>query len=401
MHVRHPGNNQYRQDGVGLNHLPSGRFAANGAWLAVCVMAHDLARWTARLGLGAEELRASRPELITVDISGYGKGGPYAQARAYDLLVQSEAGSCAITGTVGQPVKPGIPLADIGAGMYALSSVLAALFVRERTGVGTAISVGMFDVVAEWMGPALHLARYGGRDLVPTGLSSRMVARYGSYQTADGQTLVLGTTNDREWQRLATQVLDRPDLAADPRYARNSDRVARRAELDAVIGEWAAGLGAADCRAAGRAAVVKGQRFHRKLNRHGQAVDRKEHAREHHHRREDQSEVVAEEVVPGRERVDGQTERREREADEQRDAAAKRDARQQQDGERPDQIEMLFDRERPCVQDHGRVKPVGVRVVGQIEPGERGITDVRCDAVPWPEPGGEREIGGQRLGRLE
>ncbi|MGI8335543.1 CaiB/BaiF CoA transferase family protein [Actinomadura scrupuli] len=205
------------------------------------VLVQNLAPGAAgRLGLDPAELRERHPRLITVDISGYGQGGPYAQARAYDLLVQAEAGSCAITGTPEDPAKPGIPLADIGAGMYALSSVLAALFVRERTGTGTAISVGLFDAVTEWMGFALNQARYGGFDVRPNGLSSPMVAPYGAYRTADGQTLVLGTTNDREWRRLALEVLGRPDLAEDPRYATNSDRVAHREELDAVIGEWAA-----------------------------------------------------------------------------------------------------------------------------------------------------------------
>jgi crotonobetainyl-CoA:carnitine CoA-transferase CaiB-like acyl-CoA transferase len=219
------------------------------------VLVQNLAPGAAgRLGLDAAELCARHPRLITVDISGYGQGGPYAQARAYDLLVQAEAGSCAITGTPEDPAKPGIPLADIGAGMYALSSVLAALFVRERTGTGTAISVGLFDAVTEWMGFALNQARYGGFDVRPNGLSSPMVAPYGSYRTADGQTLVLGTTNDREWRRLAVEVLERPDLAADPRYATNSDRVAHRDELDAVIGEWAAGHPLDRCRKAAGAA---------------------------------------------------------------------------------------------------------------------------------------------------
>jgi itaconate CoA-transferase len=208
----------------------------------------------ARLGLSSAELRARFPRLITVDISGYGRGGPYASHRAYDLLVQSEAGSCAITGSPGRPAKPGIPVADIGAGMYALSAVLTALFVRERTGEGTAVSVGLFDVVAEWMGYALYHARYGGTDIQPLGVGSPAVAPYGAYPTADGQTLVLGTTNDREWQRLATDVLGRADLADDPRYATNADRVARRPELDAVIAEWAAGLSLSQCRSAAGAA---------------------------------------------------------------------------------------------------------------------------------------------------
>ena len=217
----------------------------------------------ARLGLDPQALRSARPALITVGISGYGDGGPMAKARAYDLLAQSEAGSCAITGFAGRPAKPGIPIADIGAGMYALSSVLTALFVRERTGEGTAISVGMFDVMTEWMGYALNWARYAGIDIEPVGVGSQAVAPYGAYPTADGQTVVLGTTNDKEWRRLATDVLRRPDLADDPRYATNSDRVARRAELDAVIGEWAAGLSLAQCRQAAEAATLG----HARLNR--------------------------------------------------------------------------------------------------------------------------------------
>jgi crotonobetainyl-CoA:carnitine CoA-transferase CaiB-like acyl-CoA transferase len=132
--------------------------------------------------------------------------------------------------------------------------VLAALLVRERTGAGTAISVGLFDAVAEWMGFALNQARYGGVDPQPNGLSSPMVAPYGAYRTGDGQVLVLGTTNDREWRRLAGTVLGRPDLADDPRYARNALRVARRAELDEIIAEWAAGRSLADGRAAAEAA---------------------------------------------------------------------------------------------------------------------------------------------------
>jgi len=217
----------------------------------------------ARLGLDPAELRAARPSLIMVGISGYGDGGPYAGARAYDLLAQAEAGSCSITGRPGEPAKPGIPIADIGAGMYALSSVLTALFVRERTGEGATVSVGLFDAVAEWMGYALNLARYAGIDLEPNGVSSPAVAPYGAYRTLDGQTLVLGTTNDREWRRLGRDVLGRPDLAGDPRYATNRDRIARRAELDAVIGRWAASLPLAECRKAAEAAGIG----HARLNR--------------------------------------------------------------------------------------------------------------------------------------
>jgi crotonobetainyl-CoA:carnitine CoA-transferase CaiB-like acyl-CoA transferase len=215
------------------------------------------------MGLAAAGLRSEHPRLITVDISGYGRGGPYATERAYDLLVQAEAGSCAITGDPERPVKPGIPIADIGAGMYAVSSVLAALLVRERTGVGTEISIGLFDVVTEWMGFALNQARYAGTDVTPNGLSSPTVAPYGGYRTSDGHTFMLGTTNDREWQRLARDVLARPDLATDARYASNSDRVARRAELDALIGAWVAEHSLADCRRSAEAAGLG----HARLNR--------------------------------------------------------------------------------------------------------------------------------------
>ena len=234
------------------------------------VLVQNLAPGAAgRIGLDSAKLRAGHPRLITVDISGYGKGGPYAAARAYDLLVQAEAGSCAITGTPEHPAKPGIPLADIGAGMYALSSVLTALLVRERAGQGAEISIGLFDVVAEWMGFALNQARYGTGEVLPNGLSSPMVSPYGAYRTKDGQTLVLGTTNDREWRRLAADVLVRPDLAENPRYATNAQRVARRPELDAVIAAWAGERLLDECRKAAESAGLG----HARLNTPAEVLD--------------------------------------------------------------------------------------------------------------------------------
>jgi crotonobetainyl-CoA:carnitine CoA-transferase CaiB-like acyl-CoA transferase len=227
------------------------------------VLVQNLAPGAAiRLGLDPRVLREQRPELITVGISGFGNGGPFEKARAYDLLAQAEGGSVAVTGDEGYRAKPGIPMADIGAGMYALSSVLTALFVRERTGEGATIDVGLFDVVTEWMGYFLNVARYGGYDLQPNGVSSPAVSPYGAYETKDGHTVVLGTTNDREWQRLAREVLRRPDLADDPRYATNAQRCERRAELDEVIAAWAASLPINDCRAAAEAA----QLGHARLN---------------------------------------------------------------------------------------------------------------------------------------
>jgi itaconate CoA-transferase len=193
----------------------------------------------ARRGLAAAQVTSRHPRLIAVDISGYGEGGPLQQRRAYDLLVQSESGSCSITGRPGSPAKPGVPVADIGGAMYAYSSVLAALYERERTGRGAAISVALFDAATEWMGYPLHYTMGTGIEQEPQGVGSPAVAPYASFVTSDGETIVLGTTNDAEWQRLATVALERPDLAAEPAYASNAQRVARRHELDPVIAAWA------------------------------------------------------------------------------------------------------------------------------------------------------------------
>ncbi len=194
----------------------------------------------ARRGLGAAQVVERFPRMVAVDISGYGAGGPLAKRRAYDLLVQSEGASCSVTGLPGAPAKPGIPVADISSGMYAFSSALAALYDRERTGKGAAISISLFDAITEWMGYPLHYTLGSGIEQEPRGVGSPAVAPYGAYPTRDGEEMVLGTTNDAEWQRLATRVLEREDLAADPRYAKNHDRTARRDELDPQIAGWTA-----------------------------------------------------------------------------------------------------------------------------------------------------------------
>ncbi len=192
----------------------------------------------ARLGLDAATLTSRYPRVVAVDMSGYGAGGPLAHKRAYDLLVQSEAGSCSVTGRPGDWAKPGIPVADVGSAMYALTSVLAALLARERTGRGAAISVSMFDTIAEWMGFALNYTMYTGVEREPNGLSSPTVAPYGAYPTSDGHTVVLGTTNDNEWQRFARELLGRPDLAVEDRYGTNALRCEHRAELDDIVTAW-------------------------------------------------------------------------------------------------------------------------------------------------------------------
>lgn len=193
-----------------------------------------------RLGIAPDDLTQRHPRLVVVDISGYGTGGPLDHKRAYDLLIQAEGGACAITGLPGAPAKPGVPVADVGTALYAYSAVLAALYDRERTGRGTVVRVAMLDVLAEMMGFAVNTVLHGG-EVVPVGLGSPTVAPYGAYPTRDGQTVVLGTTNDREWRRLSQDLLGRPDLAADPRFARNEDRVGLRGELDAILRDWCSG----------------------------------------------------------------------------------------------------------------------------------------------------------------
>lgn len=190
-----------------------------------------------KLGLNTNRLTARFPRLIIVDVSGYGVGGPFDDKRAYDLLIQAEGGSCAITGFPGQPVKPGVPIADVGTAMYVYSTVLAALYSRERTGKGVVAEIAMFDVMAEFMGFAINRVIHAKDEQEPVGLGSPVVAPYGGYGTADGQVVVLGTTNDREWLRLAS-LMDRPEVANDPRYATNQNRIRHRQEIDDLLVEW-------------------------------------------------------------------------------------------------------------------------------------------------------------------
>ncbi|WP_369143391.1 CaiB/BaiF CoA transferase family protein [Streptomyces sp. R44] len=189
----------------------------------------------ARLGLDAATLCAAHPWLIAVDVSGYGAEGPYAHKRAYDMLVQCEAGLVSVTGTPEQPVKSGIPAADIAAGMYAFSGVLAALVRRGTTGRGGPVEVSLLDSLAEWMGHPLHHGMHGGTPPARTGLAHAVIAPYDAYPTADGGLVLLSVQNDREWRRLAEQVLGRPELAEDPEFATNTARVAGRGATDAVV----------------------------------------------------------------------------------------------------------------------------------------------------------------------
>ncbi|GHD95448.1 dehydratase [Streptomyces naganishii JCM 4654] len=198
----------------------------------------------ARLGLDAATLCAAHPRLVAVDISGYGAGGPYAGQRAYDMLVQCEAGLVSVTGTPEQPVKAGIPAADVAAAMYAFSGVLAALVRRGTTGRGGPVEVSMLEALAEWMGHPLHHAMHGGTAPARTGLAHAVIAPYDAYPTADGGRVLLSVQNDREWRRLAEQVLGRPGLGSDPAFATNAARVAHRDRTDELVGKALGGMDA-------------------------------------------------------------------------------------------------------------------------------------------------------------
>jgi crotonobetainyl-CoA:carnitine CoA-transferase CaiB-like acyl-CoA transferase len=188
-----------------------------------------------RLGLGAETLRARHPRLIVCGISGYGSSGPYRNKKAYDLLVQCEAGVVSVTGTSEAPAKSGIPVADIAAGMYVYSGVLSALYERERTGVGSSFEVSMLDALGEWAGFPYYYTNYGGSPPPRNGARHAAISPYGPYTAGDGAVVFIGVQNEREWSALCENVLLQPELAADPRFARNSLRVEHDGELIEII----------------------------------------------------------------------------------------------------------------------------------------------------------------------
>ncbi len=188
----------------------------------------------ARLGLDAASLREANPRLVHCSISGYGEDGPYSRKKAYDLLIQCEAGLLAATGSPEEPAKVGISVADIATGMYAYTGILAALLQRASTGAGSEVSVAMLDALAEWMTQPAYLQEYGGRPLRRTGPRHASIAPYGPFRVADG-VVFLGVQNEREWAALCAGVLGRSELASDPRFAGNDVRVAHEAELRGLI----------------------------------------------------------------------------------------------------------------------------------------------------------------------
>ncbi|MDQ0404311.1 CaiB/BaiF CoA-transferase family protein [Streptomyces sp. NPDC000349] len=189
----------------------------------------------ARAGLGAEELRARHPELIVCDISGYGGPGPYEGRKAYDLLVQSEAGLLSVTGTPDEMAKVGIPVSDIAAGTHAYSSILAALLERGRTGRGTHLDVSMLEATVEWMGFPLYYAYDGAEPPPRAGAAHATIHPYGPYTAGDGKTVMMAVQNEREWRGFCTVFLYRPELADHPHYATNADRNTHREALGAIV----------------------------------------------------------------------------------------------------------------------------------------------------------------------
>jgi itaconate CoA-transferase len=198
----------------------------------------------ARLGLSYEALREKHPRLIVCDISGYGSDGPYRDKKAYDLLIQSESGFLSVTGSPDAPAKAGCSIADISAGMYAYSQILAALLQRGRSGRGCHIEVSMLESMVEWMSYPLYYAFDGASPPPRAGAAHATIYPYGPFPTGDGKTVMLGLQNEREWAVFCTEVLERPDLASDPRYASNALRTAARDELQPLIVRRFAGLSA-------------------------------------------------------------------------------------------------------------------------------------------------------------
>ena len=198
----------------------------------------------ARLGLSYEALAPKKPELIVCDISGYGANGPYRDKKAYDLLIQSEAGFLSVTGTEDEPSKAGPSIADIAAGMYAYSSILAALLQRERTGRGQHLDISMLESLVEWMSYPLYYAFEGAAPPSRTGASHATIYPYGPFPAGDGRTVMLGLQNEREWAGFCKIVLQQPQLANDARFATNSKRSAARKELREIIVRAFSGLSA-------------------------------------------------------------------------------------------------------------------------------------------------------------
>lgn len=200
---------------------------------------------TGRMGLDAATLRAANPRLIVCDISGYGNDGPYRDKKAYDLLIQSEAGFLSITGTADHPSKSGNSIADIAAGMYAYTNILSALIQRDKTGEGSHIDVSMLEALGEWMGYPMYYAMDNASPPPRNAAAHATIYPYGPFNAGDGGTVMLGLQNEREWVQFCQHVLQQPALATDARFDSNASRNANRADLEKIILDTFAALTAA------------------------------------------------------------------------------------------------------------------------------------------------------------
>src|SRR4029079_16308223 len=202
------------------------------------VFVHNLAPGAVeRLGAAPADLRARDPRLVTCSISAYGSPGPYAGKKAYDMLVQAEAGLVSITGSRDTPSRVGISVADIAAGLYAYSGILTALLARSTSGEGTGLDVSLFDALGEWMGAPAYYTAYGGTQPPRRGAAHATLAPYELFVSRDGVEIFLAIQNAREWTRFCQSVVEQPALAADPRFASNASRVRHRDELHAMIAD--------------------------------------------------------------------------------------------------------------------------------------------------------------------
>jgi len=190
---------------------------------------------SARLGLSHAALRDEHPGLIVCDISGYGESGPSRNRKAYDLLIQSESGFLSVTGPADTPSKAGCSIADIAAGMYAYSNILAALLERQAGGGGRRIEISMLEAMVEWMGFPMYYTYQGGSPPPRSGAAHATIHPYGPFATGDGREVLLAIQNEREWRRFCVEVLEQPALADDPRFSSNAQRVAHRVVLDEIL----------------------------------------------------------------------------------------------------------------------------------------------------------------------
>jgi itaconate CoA-transferase len=188
-----------------------------------------------RMGYNPQELIETYPKLIICSVSGYGKNGPYQDKKAYDLIIQCEAGLVSITGNEETPSKTGISIADIAAGMYAYTGILTALLNRDKTGKGTILEVSMLEALGEWMGYPAYYAAYGGTEPKRSGASHATIYPYGPFMCGDNKQVFIGLQNEREWSRFCDTVLKKPELARDSRFENNSNRSANREELKFLI----------------------------------------------------------------------------------------------------------------------------------------------------------------------